>query len=134
VDTINFIDTVSLVSIVYLYNIAQPIIAFSALMLLGGRKAIQPVKKMSGEVLAWLSVWSKMQMICIWSDNAHCLPIISCSSKIQNNLPFWCRLTQVVLEKKPLNGCSSSSYYSATIVCVIMFYIFHCHGKQMILT
>jgi len=22
-----------------------------------------------------------------------------CSSKIQNGLPFWCRLTQVVLEK-----------------------------------
>jgi len=25
-------------------------------------------KKFSGEVLAWLSVWSEMQMICIWSD------------------------------------------------------------------
>ena len=24
-------------------------------------------------------------------------------------LPFWCWLTQVVLEKRPLNGCSSSS-------------------------
>jgi len=35
--------------------------------------------------------------------------IISCSSKIQHGLPFWCRLTQVVLEKRPLNGCSSSS-------------------------
>ena len=33
-------------------------------------------------------------------------PIISCSSKIQNGLPFWCQLTQVVLEKRPLNGCS----------------------------
>jgi len=33
-------------------------------------------------------------------------PIISCSSKIQNGLPFWCRLIQVVLEKRPLNGCS----------------------------
>ena len=26
-------------------------------------------------------------------------------------LPFWYRLTQVVLEKRPLNGCSSSSSY-----------------------
>jgi len=26
-------------------------------------------------------------------------PITSCSSKIQNDLPFWCRLIQVVLEK-----------------------------------
>ena len=27
-------------------------------------------------------------------------------------LPFWYRLTQVVLEKRPLNGSSSSSWYS----------------------
>jgi len=32
-------------------------------------------------------------------------PIISCYSKIQNGLPFWCWLTQVVLEKRPLNVC-----------------------------
>jgi len=36
-------------------------------------------------------------------------PHVSCSSKIQNDLPFWCQLTQVVLEKRPLNGYSSSS-------------------------
>ena len=30
-----------------------------------GRKGIRPVKKLSGEVLAWLSVWSKVQT-CIW--------------------------------------------------------------------
>ena len=35
--------------------------AFSALNCwLGGRKGIRPVKKLSGEVLAWLSVWSKV--------------------------------------------------------------------------
>jgi len=38
----------------------------------------------------------------------------SCSSKIQNGLPLWCRLTQVVLEKRPLNGCSSSSSTSSS--------------------
>ena len=43
--------------------------------------------------------WSEVQMICIWSSWCHCYPVISCSSKIQNDLPFWCRLTQVVLEK-----------------------------------
>jgi len=42
-------------------------------------------------------------MIYIWSSSCHCRPIISCSSKIQNGLPFWCRLTQVVIEKRPLN-------------------------------
>jgi len=30
---------------------------------LGGRKDIQPVEKLSGEVLVWLSVWSEVQMI-----------------------------------------------------------------------
>ena len=62
-------------------------------------------KKLSEGVLAWLSVWSVVQMICIWSSWCHCHPIISCFSKIQNGLPFWCRLIQVVLEKRPLNVC-----------------------------
>jgi len=31
-------------------------------------------------------------------------------------LPFWCRFTQVVLEKRPLNGCSSSSSILLLIV------------------
>ena len=47
--------------------------------------------------MAWLSVWSKVQIICIWSSWRHCHPINSCSSKIQNGLLFWCWLTQVVL-------------------------------------
>jgi len=34
------------------------------------------------------------------------LPLtVSCSSKSRLVLPFWYRLTQVVLEKRPLNGC-----------------------------
>jgi len=48
-------------------------------------------------------------MICIWSSWCHCHPIISCCSKIQNVLPFCCRPTQVVLKKRPLNRCNSSS-------------------------
>jgi len=47
-------------------------------------------------------------MSCIWSSWYHCHLIISCSSKIQNGLPFLCRLTPV-LEKRPLKGCSSCS-------------------------
>ena len=43
-------------------------IAFSALMLLVGRQEGHPARKnLSDEVLAWLSVWSKVQMTCIWS-------------------------------------------------------------------
>jgi len=39
---------------------------------------------MSDDVLAWLIVWSEMQMICIWSSH----PIFSCFIKIQIGLTF----------------------------------------------
>jgi len=42
--------------------------AFNALTLLVGQQEGQPVKKLSGGVLAWLSVWSEVQMICVWSS------------------------------------------------------------------
>jgi len=43
-------------------------IAFSALTLLVGQQEGHPAdKKLGGEILAWLSVWSEVQMICIWS-------------------------------------------------------------------
>jgi len=35
-------------------------------------------------------------------------PPISCFIKIQNGLPFFCRLTQMVLKKRPLNGTAAS--------------------------
>jgi len=57
-------------------------------------------------------------MICMWSSWCHCHLIISCSSKIQsgqNVFPIWCRLTQVVLEKRPLKLCKKSPPYA------------HCH-------
>ena len=38
---------------------------------LGGRKSIRPVNKLSGGMLAWLSVWVKMQ-ICIWPSWCYC--------------------------------------------------------------
>jgi len=41
-------------------------LAFSALTLLVGRQEGRPAwKKLSGGVLAWLSVWSEVQT-CIW--------------------------------------------------------------------
>jgi len=91
--------------------------AFSALMLLVEWLKGHPVcKNLSGEVLAWLSVWSEVQMMCIWCSWCHCHPIICCSSKIQNGLPY---LTGVGLprmswEKRPLNGCSTSSSSSSS--------------------
>ena len=50
-------------NIVYLSYHHYP---FSALTLLVGRQEEHPAcKKLSGGVLAWLSVWSEVQ-ICIW--------------------------------------------------------------------
>jgi len=54
--------------------------------------------------------------MCKWSAyhppdaSRHCRSI-SCFTKIQTGLPFWCWLVQVVLEKRSLNGC-----------CVVVFF------------
>jgi len=46
--------------------------AFSALTLLVGRQeGHQACKKLSGGVLAWLSVWDEVQ-ICVWPSWCHC--------------------------------------------------------------
>jgi len=59
--------------------------AFSALTLLEEKPAC---KNCSDELLAWLTVWSEMQMICIWSSWCHCQTVISCFIKIQLVLTF----------------------------------------------
>jgi len=68
-------------------------------------------------VLVWLSVWSEVQIVCIWSSWCHChpqTPSSLASFKSRLVLPSWYWLTQAVLEQRPLNGCSSSSPISAT--------------------
>jgi len=87
-------------------------------MLLDGRQEEHPAcKNWVVKKLTWLSVWS----ICFDCHDlhtvswCHCHPITSCFSKTQNGLPFWRRLTRAVLEKRPLNGCSSGSSSSSTI-------------------
>jgi len=43
--------------------------AFSALTLLVEHQEEHPAcKKLSDEVLVWLSVWSEVQVVCIWSS------------------------------------------------------------------
>jgi len=44
--------------------------------------------KLSDEVLVWLSAWSEVQTICIWSGWCHHHPIMSCFIKIQNYVTF----------------------------------------------
>jgi len=83
---------------------------FSDLTLLFGWQEGHPAcKKLSDEVLMWLSVWSEVQIVCILSRWCHWYPKTPqslASFKSRLVLPFWYRLTQVVLEKRPLNGCS----------------------------
>jgi len=76
---------------------------------LGGRKGIRCVKTEwwgTGVVVIYLE-WGANDLYMV--QLCYCHPIISCFIKIQNGSPFWCQLTQIVLEKKLLNGCSSSS-------------------------
>ena len=77
--------------------------SFSALMLLVGRQEGHPTcKKLSGGILAWLCVWVKVQ-ICIWPSWCHChslsLALVNLDWFYLLVLPFWCRLTRVVLYK-----------------------------------
>jgi len=62
-------------------------------------------KKMSGGLLAWLSVviWSEVQT-CMWPSWCHCHSQSLASVKSRLVLLFWYRLTWVVPEKGPLNG------------------------------
>jgi len=70
------------------------------LTLLVGRQEGHPAcKKLSGRVLAWLSVWSEVQT-CIWPTGCHCHSLSLSSVKSRLVLPFWYRLSRVVPEKR----------------------------------
>ena len=72
---------------------AQDKYAFSALMLLVVRQEGHPAcKKLSGGVLAWLSVWSEVQT-CTWPSWCHCHSLSLAPVKSRLVLPFWYRLT-----------------------------------------
>ena len=82
---------------VYVCILYVCIFAFSALPSVlwhcwfGGRKGIRPVKS------EW---WGAGVVICL--EHCHSPSLASVKSRLV--LPFWYRLTQVVLEKGPLNG------------------------------
>ena len=74
------------------------------MLLVGRQEGHLACKKLSGGVLAWLSVWSKVQT-CIWPSGFHCHSLSLASVKSRLVIPFWYRPTRVVLDKGPLNGC-----------------------------
>jgi len=89
----------------YLCKLIYNFCAFSALTLLvGWQEGHLACKKLSGRVLAWLSVWSEVQT-CIWPSWCHCHSLSLASVKSRLVLPFWYRLTCVVAGKGPLNRC-----------------------------
>jgi len=113
-------------------------VAFSALTLLVGRQESHPAcKRLSGGVLAWLSVWSEVQT-CICSSWCHCHSLSLALGKSRLVLPFWYQLTWVVLEKGPLNGCVCSTLVegwqkldqSQTILYSI--YLLHEYSKRVV--
>jgi len=72
----------------------------------GWRQEEHPAcKKLSDDVLAWFSVWSEVQMICIWPSCCHCHAIVSWFIKILIGLTFLVPAYQVVPKKRPLNEC-----------------------------
>jgi len=80
------------------------LIIVCALMLLVGQQKGHPAcKKLSGGVLAWLSVQIEVQT-CIQPSWCHSLSLASVKSR--SVLPFWYWLTWVVPYKGPLNVCS----------------------------
>jgi len=109
-----------LVSWGYFYNLWHLWLAFSVLTLLVGRQEGHPAcKKQSGGVLVWLSVWSEVPT-CIWPIWCHCRSLSLAPVKSRLVLPFWYRLTRVVPDKGPLNGC--------VCVCVVTFAIYFIPG------
>ena len=74
------------------------------MLLVGWQEGHPACKKLSGEVLAWLSVWNKVQT-CIWPSWFHCHSLSFASLKSRLVLPFWYQLTRVVPDKGPSNGC-----------------------------
>jgi len=66
--------------------------------------ADHPARNINDDVRAWLSVWSKVQMIRVHGPaDATASPTL----KPRMVLPFWCQLTWVVLiqEKWSLDEC-----------------------------
>jgi len=93
------------------------VVAFSALTLLIGRQEGYPAEWWGAGVVVCLERGADLHM-------AQQMPLpltVSCFSKIQIGLPFWYRITRVVLDKRPLNVC----------VCVCTLYC-HCNQPQMV--
>jgi len=66
------------------------------MLFVGQQEGYPSSKKLSSGVLAWLSIWSEMQIVCIRPSWCHCHSLSLCFSKIQIGLPLCYWLTHVV--------------------------------------
>ena len=80
---------------------------------LGGRKGIRPVK--NRVVGYWHGYLSGARCRLAPPSWCHCHSLSLAAVKSRLVLPFWYRLTQVVLEKRPLNGWS--------VVVVVIYFL-----------
>ena len=92
----------------------REIFAFSALTLLFERQEEHPACK-NWVMRCWRGYLSgeRCRLFAYGPADATAIPkTLSSLASFQSRLvlPFWYRLTQVVLEKRQLNGCCSSSY------------------------
>ena len=60
-------------------------------------------------------------------------PLSLASFKSKLVVPLWYRLTQVVLEKRPLNGCSSSSSSSSSSRLLVSHCFIHTAHSDVVL-
>ena len=78
--------------------------------------------QIAAATLSGNSLRQTVQIVCIWSSCCHChpkTPSSLASFKSRLVLPFWYWLTQVVLEKIPLNGRSNSNS-SSSMLCAVL--------------
>ena len=92
--------------------------------MVGRQKGHPACKKLSSEVLAWLSVWSAVQT-CIWPSWCHCHSLSLASVKSRLVLPFWYRPTRVVPDNGPLNGCVCVCVYVSHSCVAIYWHLSH---------
>ena len=74
-----------------------------------GKRAVKRMCVCVCVVECWHKVWSEVQT-CIWPSGCHYHSMSLASAKSRLVLPFCYRLTRLVPEKGPLNGCVCVAY------------------------
>jgi len=77
-------------------------------LLVGRQKGIRPVKNLSNGVLICFLSGTRCKWFAYGPADATATPLSLASLQTRMVLPFWCWLTHVFLEKRPLNGGSSN--------------------------